>query len=164
MSFLAKKQRVLIMKTTEENKNIHIKLRELRRARGLTVNTLAEKMGENHQKVGRIERGRRSLTVDYLVKISKALGTPMESLFVEEDREKKQSSKSSVPSHDILNAIIILVEEYCKQRELNSQQKAKLISKLFELTLNVPPEHQTLFIDSLADTLKTIASLEGIAS
>lgn len=152
------------MKPTEENKNIHIKLREIRRARGLTVNTLAEKMGENHQKVGRIERGRRSLTVDYLVKISKALGTPMESLFIEEEKEKKQSSKSSAPSHDILNAIIILVEEYCKQRELNSHQKAKLISKLFELTLNIPFEHQSLFMDSLAETLKTIASLEGIVS
>jgi transcriptional regulator with XRE-family HTH domain len=152
------------MKATEENKNIHTKLRELRRARGLTVNTLAEKMGENHQKVGRIERGRRSLTVDYLVKISKALGTPMESLFVEEEKEKKQSSKTSAPSHDILNSIIVLVEEYCNHRQLSSQQKAKMISKLFELTLNIPPEHQNLFLDSLAETLKTIASLEGIAS
>lgn len=152
------------MKTSEENKNIHIKLRELRRARGLTVNTLAEKMGENHQKVGRIERGRRSLTVDYLVKISKALGTPMESLFAEEEKEKKQSRSNSIPAHDLLNAIIVEVEEYCQHRNLNSQQKAKLISKLFELTSNIPPEHQNLFLSSLGETLKTVACLEGLTS
>lgn len=152
------------MKTSEENKNIHIKLRELRRARGLTVNTLAEKMGENHQKVGRIERGRRSLTVDYLVKISKALGTPMESLFAEEEKEKKQSKNTSLPAHDLLNAIIVEVEEYCQHRNLNSQQKAKLISKLFELTSNISPEHQNLFLSSLGETLKTVAGLERLTS
>lgn len=151
------------MEATKENKYIHIKLRELRRARGLTVNTLAEKIGENHQKVGRIERGRRSLTVDYLLKISKALGTPLESLFAEEEKEKKESNKNSIPSQDLLNIIILQVEQYCKYCNLSSQQKAMLISKLFELTSSFPAEHQNLFLISLGETLKTLASLEEMA-
>lgn len=148
------------METAENDKNIHKKLRELRRARGLTVNTLAEQIGENHQKVGRIERGRRSLTVDYLVKISRALGTPMEALFVEREDKEVQKAKSAAPSHEILNQIIVAVEDYCLQRRLNSQQKANAISKLFELTLKIPASQQNLFLDNLIETLKIIAILD----
>ena len=39
----------------DKKKNTYHKLRELQHPRGLTVNKLADKMGENQQKVGRIE-------------------------------------------------------------------------------------------------------------
>ena len=64
-----------------EEKSIYSKIRDIRQAKGLTVNHLAEKIGEDYQKVGRIERGQRSLTIDYLMKVSKALEIPVEDFF-----------------------------------------------------------------------------------
>ncbi len=137
----------------DQNPNIITKLRELRRARGLTVNTLAQKMGENYQKVGRIERGKRSLTIDYLMKISKALEAPVESLLTD-DKDGNSEQKGASP--DILNNIIVLVEEYCKTAQLSSKQKAKMISKIYELVLKFPGDYQDIYLNSLFETISFI--------
>ena len=131
-----------------ENKNIYSKLRELRRARGLTVNTLAKKMGENYQKVGRIERGSRSLTVDYLMKVARALETPMETLLAEGKKEETQGKQASAPSSDILNTIIEFVEEYAAKVKLSSKQKAKMISQIYQQASKFPVSEQALFLSS----------------
>ncbi len=134
------------MSKQQENQNIHKKLKELRRARGLTVNTLAKKMGENSQKVGRIERGDRSLTIGYLAKISKALQTPIESLL------EDQSSKLLDSHPEVLNQVLIFVEEYCKHLSspFTTVQKAQFISKIYEMTLKFPNECRQLFLSSLS--------------
>jgi len=137
----------------KENKNIYSKLRELRRARGLTVNTLAKKMGENYQKVGRIERGTRSLTVDYLMKVARALETPMETLLSEDKKEENQGNKGATPSSDVLNNIIEFVEEYAEVVRLNPKQKAKLISQFYQQALKFPPAEQSLFLSSLFESM-----------
>ncbi len=123
-----------------EEKNIYSKIRNIRQAKGITVNTLAEKIGEDHQKVGRIERGKRRLTIDYLLKVSKALDTPLEEFL---------SDKNPVTS-DLLSEIITLVEE----KELQTKNKGKFISKLYELATKFPRDQQQLFLESFFEGLE----------
>ncbi len=127
-----------------EEKNIYTKIRDIRQARGLTVNNLAEKIGEDHQKVGRIERGKRSLTIDYLLKVSKALDTPVETFF-----EQAPSNEKHI---DLLNEIVILVEE--KQLPLDPKSKGKFVSKIYELALKFPKDQQKMFLDSFFEGLQ----------
>jgi len=132
-----------------EDNNIYSKIRDIRQARGLTVNTLAQKMGEDHQKVGRIERGKRSLTIDYLMKVSKALDTPLEEFFTQSNKEIDPLASSM----DLLNEVIIAVEETNSRlpTPLDAKSKGKLISKLYELTLKFPEAQQRLFLDSFLE-------------
>jgi len=129
-----------------KEKDIYSKLRETRRSRGLTVNKLAEKMGENHQKVGRIERGTRSLTIDYLLKISKALNTSPE-FFLKDDlsSDRKESPEEQT---SLLNEIVVLIEENIShfQPPLNPQQKGKLVSKVYELIQSLPLGQRHAFL------------------
>jgi len=85
-----------------DDKHIYEKLREFRRSRGISVGKLAKELGENSQKVGRIERGQRSLTVDYLLKISKALSTPIETILEVEQPKKLKMECSSLFRSNIL--------------------------------------------------------------
>jgi transcriptional regulator with XRE-family HTH domain len=127
---------------------ISFRLRELRRARGLTVDTLAKKMGENSQKVGRIERGTRSITFDYLVKVSKALETPVEA-FIEDKKEEEKKP----PLSNILNDIVIQIEGYCQKYSLKPDKKALMISKTYELAVRFPEENRKLFLSSAIELL-----------
>lgn len=135
-----------------EEKRIFEKLREFRRARGISVDDLAKELGENSQKVGRIERGQRSLTVDYLLRISKALSTPIETIL--EDQKTKEVAFDS----NILNDVVVLVEELSNKFPMgvNSQQKAKMISKVYELILKLPDENQRAFFNLLRESLKIL--------
>jgi transcriptional regulator with XRE-family HTH domain len=140
------------MNQNEENKNIYKKLREFRRARGLTATTLGEKIGEDPQKIGRIERGARNLTVDYLMKISKALETPLNVLLEDNTAE----AKTSEPTPNILHEVVMLIEQHLAlfPSLLNATQKAEAISKIYEITLKFPKEYQSRFLSSLTEALK----------
>lgn len=141
-----------------DDKHIHEKLRDFRRSRGISVGQLAQELGENSQKVGRIERGQRSLTVDYLLKISKALSTPVET-FLEVGEPKKLNTDHSSPFHsNILNDLVILIEEICFKLpvECAPQQKATMISKVYEAILKLPNENQKSFFNLLNESLKII--------
>ena len=46
------------------------RLREWRKARGLTLDQLAERLGTTNQTLSRYERGERSLTIDLLLQIA----------------------------------------------------------------------------------------------
>lgn len=56
---------------------IYKKLKQLRKERGLTLNTFAEKIGSDYQQVSRIERGKSKLTIDMLMRMADALETPV---------------------------------------------------------------------------------------
>lgn len=139
------------MDQKEEDRNISAKLRELRRIRGLSVDSLAKKMGENSQKVGRIERGARSITLDYLVKVSKALEAPLESFLVENEENESAACHS-----DLLSRIVVLVEEHCLNFPMKSSKKALMISKIYELTLRFPEENQKMFMDSMFELMNCL--------
>ena len=135
-----------------KDKQIYEKLREFRRARGISVGQLAKELGENSQKVGRIERGKRSLTVDYLLKVSKAFSKPIETIF----EEKKLSSASGVFDSNLLNDVVLLIEEIAPKLQYTSQQKGKVISQIYESILKLPQENQRLFLNLLRKSLNTL--------
>lgn len=138
------------MKKSKEDQSIYKKLRELRRARGLTVDHLAKQIGEDSQKVGRIERGKRSLTVDYLLKISKAFETPVDVLMEEKKEEMATAEKSA-----ILSDVVVFVEQHLKGLISPSEvdKRAHAISKIYELALEFPKEQQKLFLASMGEIL-----------
>jgi len=49
------------------------RIRELRKARGLTLKRLAELVGTSNQQISHLEKGRRRLTLDWMERIAKAL-------------------------------------------------------------------------------------------
>jgi|GEM_PF-3587579 len=140
-----------------DDKQIYEKLREFRRARGMSVDQLAKEMGENSQKVGRIERGQRSLTVDYLLKISKALSAPLDT-FLEDKEIYVEVEPSNHFDSNILNSIVVLVEDVaCRlPMECAPQRKAKMISNLYEMILKLPNENRCSFVHLLSDCLNVI--------
>lgn len=140
----------------EENAHFYKKLKEVRRSRGLTVNELAEIMGENHQKVGRVERGKSHLTVDYLLKISKALKTPVDAFLQETPAEEKKPT--SEENFTLLNQIILLIEENLTALipSRDKSKKAKLISNLYGQAQNFPQESQETFLKTQVENLLLI--------
>lgn len=62
------------------NKEIGNRIREMRRTRGLTQETLATRSGVHRSHMGQIERGEYNVTVKTLWKIGAALGAPVPEL------------------------------------------------------------------------------------
>jgi transcriptional regulator with XRE-family HTH domain len=63
------------------------RIKELRRAQGLTQEVLAKKLGLDRSYMGFLERGERNPSLEVIIKIAKALG--------EEPDELLRQSKSS---------------------------------------------------------------------
>lgn len=144
----------------DQNKDIYSKLRNLRRARGFTVNKLAEKMGENHQKVGRIERGMRSITIDYLMKVSKALDTPIEALLEKgQDKELLGGGSEAPNANTLLNQVVIRVEKCPCQ--FSAEQKGTLVAKVFALASKFPREHQEAFLEAFFEGLAVLEPMNA---
>lgn len=61
---------------TEFDKRLGEKLREMRKARGITQQTLAKRLGVTFQQIQKYEFGMNRLCVERLLKIAEALGTP----------------------------------------------------------------------------------------
>jgi transcriptional regulator with XRE-family HTH domain len=59
------------------------KIRELRLAKGWTQEDLAERTGLHSTYVGGVERGRRNLGLDNLLKVARALGEHPSALFLD---------------------------------------------------------------------------------
>jgi len=127
----------------EEEKKVCTKLRSLRRARGLSIHELAEKIGEDYQKVGRIERGKRALTLDCFVKLARALQAPVDTLLDEKDSDQAQMGGQALT--DIVN----MVEDY----DIEGDKKGEFISKLYQLALKFSPESQGQFLASFFEGL-----------
>ena len=139
-----------------DDRQIYEKLREFSRARGVSVDQLAQEIGENSQKVGRADRGQRSLTVDYLLKVSKTISLPFEALLEDKKGESTPVEESvSFDSH-VLNGVVVLVEGFAGKLEWDSQTKAKMISNIYEILLKLPNENRHLFFHLLRDCLNII--------
>lgn len=52
------------------------RLREIRLAKDLTLEEVAQKAGTSNQQILRLEKGQRRLTTDWIQRLSKALGVP----------------------------------------------------------------------------------------
>lgn len=64
------------------------RIRELRKARGLTLQQLAEKVGTTAQTIQRLETGNMTISLGWLEKISNALGTSISKLLIGEGVQK----------------------------------------------------------------------------
>jgi transcriptional regulator with XRE-family HTH domain len=63
------------------------RVRALRRARGLSLDQLAELTHMSPSTLSRLETGRRRMAIDHLVTLAKALGTTVDELVAEEREE-----------------------------------------------------------------------------
>lgn len=81
-------------------RNLGRRIGELRRARGLTQEQAAERLGMLAPNYARVEQGRQNVTVDTLVRIARMLGEDVQvpDLFAlpaaTEQRRKRTTSKS----------------------------------------------------------------------
>ena len=114
------------------------RVRELRKARGWTLEELAEKADKHYTYIGGLERGDRNVTVEVLHAVASALQVPIKSLFNLQPHPLEV--KLNAASDDILSAIqkgfraIIdtkgKLAEYFLNRELEELQKKGVISDL----------------------------------
>jgi HTH-type transcriptional regulator/antitoxin HipB len=58
-----------------------MRMREVRRARGLTQEQLASELGMLAPNYARVEQGRQNVTVDTVVRVAQVLGVPLAELF-----------------------------------------------------------------------------------
>lgn len=79
------------------------RIRELRKARGLSTSALAELVGTSQVQISRLERGERGLTVEWMMNIAKALDCLPEDLLgpvalaqFEESAEPYQSGNDEI--------------------------------------------------------------------
>jgi len=114
------------------------RVRELRKARGWTLEELAEKADKHYTYIGGLERGDRNVTVEVLHAVASALQVPIKSLF--DLQAHPLEVKLNAASDDILSAIqkgfraIIdtkgKLAEYFLNRELEELQKKGVIHDL----------------------------------
>jgi transcriptional regulator with XRE-family HTH domain len=62
-------------------REIGLRIREVRRSRGLTQEQAAERLGMLAPNYARIEQGRANVTVDTLVRVATTLSVPVAALF-----------------------------------------------------------------------------------
>ncbi len=67
---------------------VAIRIREVRKARGLSQEALAEEAGLHRVNVSKIERGQHSLSLDNLYWIAQALKVPPESLLTRAEEDE----------------------------------------------------------------------------
>lgn len=126
---------------------IHQKLKQLRKERGLTLNNLAQKIGSDYQQISRIERGKSKLTIDLLVKMAQALETPIskivEPLPVESKTNPGSNLESSTSSPSLSQSILTLILEkieflwHTTHFKIHPQTKATLISQIYKQALSL---------------------------
>src|SRR5271157_1317485 len=79
------------------------RVRELRKARGWTLEELSERAGKHYTYIGGLERGDRNVTLEVLQAVATALEVPLKSLFSLEPHPLE--IKLNAASDDILSAI-----------------------------------------------------------
>ena len=114
------------------------RVRKLRKARGWTLEVLAEKADKHYTYIGGLERGDRNVTVEVLQAVATALQVPLKSLFNLEAHPLE--TKLNAASDDILSAIqrgfraIIdtkgKLAEYFLYRQLDELQSKNVIKDL----------------------------------
>jgi DNA-binding XRE family transcriptional regulator len=65
---------VILAAQEEEFTMVHSRIREIRKQKGLTLQEVAERSGTTAQTIGRLETGMRTLSLNWVNRIAKALG------------------------------------------------------------------------------------------
>lgn len=126
------------MSTSGKNdKKLLLKLRDIRRAKGMSLNALAEKVGVDYQRVGRIERGETQMTLDMLNRIAKVLQVPLTQLLEENVNELQShisNEYSQTSSVDLIPVIYENLEAFCNRHnfEVDNSVKVHLATVVFK--------------------------------
>lgn len=119
---------------------IYKKIRQIRKERGLTLNNLADKIGTDYQQISRIERGKSRLTIDILMKMAKALDTPIYDIVESRSEDKNHLShnakahfETAQSSQDVLTTILEKIELFSNRLSIAfpPQIKASITSKIY---------------------------------
>ena len=104
-------------------KELGARIKELRKAAGLTQEKLGEKADLNYKFIGELERGQVNVSLDSLIRIAEALGIKIEDLFSKEKgsvqkiviKEKSPISKISSQEFQLIKkALQILNRAFSK--------------------------------------------------
>lgn len=68
-------------------------IRKFRRARGWSLNELADKVGTTNQQISHLELSKRRLTVDWLIRVAAALGCRPTDLAALENQPNKREEQ-----------------------------------------------------------------------
>lgn len=126
--------------------DIHKRLKQLRKERGVSLNSLAEKMGVDYQQLSRIERGKSKLNINVLMRMAEALDTPISDI-VNTNQEagaakilpKENKILPLNDSQEILGAILekieILIDEM--HAPLRPQTKAAIATLIYKQAIKL---------------------------
>ncbi len=116
---------------------------ELRKERRLTLAELADKIGSTPQQIGRLEKGERRLTTDWMEKIAIALDVPAEDLMSSSHGERvvipeiamhtNAGVKSKNPKSDVAESKDILSEWSLPKQLLANQVGAESTMRIIQV-------------------------------
>lgn len=149
------------------SEEVYKKLKQLRKKRGLTLNDLAENIGLDYQQISRIERGKSRLTIDVLMKMAKALDTPLDQL-VETSSESTPTAvvkahPEALPMQEMLMVILEGLESINNENasKLTPAKKASLSSQIYSQVSQILHEtkDRQLAKDTIAYSLNLLNTL-----
>lgn len=134
--------------------DICTKLKKLRIAHGLTREELATKSGIANDKIGRIERGEIRVTTDDLIRIAHGLGKSPDTLM---ETDLGNTTKHQDTSQLVEKIVEKLEKIFLENNlEFNADDKAKLISSIYQKSLVFSENQRLEFITSLMSILSFI--------
>ena len=72
------------------------RIRELRKARGLTLKRMAELVGTSNQQISHLEKGRRRLTLEWMERIAEALECHPSDLLIGGSRLRSDKERAMI--------------------------------------------------------------------
>ena len=108
---------------SDDSKKIYLKLKEIRKKKGLTLSDVADKSGMNIQKVGRMERGETQISVDNLNKIAKVLNVPVSSIFKVLDDQDMRSDNEGMKDIEMIPEIYDYLEKLFDKHSIEYDNK-----------------------------------------
>ena len=132
-----------------------LKLREARKEKGYSLQSLASELGVNYQTLGRIERGFSGVKLETLEKLSKILEVPIESL-VTNSHEKRDDNLSLIPT--LYKELDKLYQNY--SIEISENDKIELAVKFCKIIKDIRTNVQNdedlvkLLVQLFSDILK----------
>ncbi len=118
------------MSKSKGPEKIFLKLRDLRKEKGLTLASLAEKSGIDHQKIGRVERGETPVTLPVLKKLADVLQVPVTNLLKNSHDDNYntpfQDSVIGKSIVDLIPTIYKQLEELFTKHNINVDSSAKV--------------------------------------
>lgn len=117
-------------KNKDYNKPLVLKLRDVRREKGMSLYDVANKTGLDYQKVSRVERGETKATVDTLYKLSKVLGAPISQLLGEDCSLKAEDKIIEGPVENdeifLMSRVYNEIDRGCHKFKIKIENKDKV--------------------------------------